>query len=233
MALRHGSCLLPLLLHSPSQADGPVFGTSRKSDLLAQPCPCRPPGSLQRRAQSVMIGSLFAFRLRDRNALAAVCGSSRTAGWRLITLAHSSNGSVHGDRLRSPQDPKPRIRGRHSASQVVSRSAPLLWSRHGSIPLTAGLPGRLRREEGPSERKSVTSACGRFPSRMNRSSPQGPGTPVRPDHFPGFSPGLIPGHVQEPLPRLPPSPSFCQRTSSAMEQITKTRGGAGVNINSL
>ena len=80
LALRHGSCLLSLKLRFPSQADDPVFGASRSSDLIASPRSCRPPGTFHQLAQSAMIRSLFTFRLRHRIDLAALCSSSLTAG---------------------------------------------------------------------------------------------------------------------------------------------------------
>jgi hypothetical protein len=91
-ALRHGSCLLPLKLHSLSQADEAVFGPSRCSDLIASPWSSPvsrrlPLGSLNPRQSP----SLFTCRLRHRKDPAALLGSSRTAGWRTTTLAHSSN----------------------------------------------------------------------------------------------------------------------------------------------
>jgi hypothetical protein len=36
----------------------------------------------------------------------------------------------------------------------------------------------------------------------NEQVPQGPGAPVLPDHFPGFSPGFIPSAIQVRL-RIP------------------------------
>jgi hypothetical protein len=37
LAFCHGSCLLPLKLHFPSQADDSLFGASRGSDLIVRP----------------------------------------------------------------------------------------------------------------------------------------------------------------------------------------------------
>jgi len=91
-ALRHGSCLLPLKLRSSSQADEAVFGPSRCSDLIASPWSSPvsrrlPLGSLNPRRSP----SLFTRRLRHQRDSAASFCSSRTAGWRTTTLAHSSN----------------------------------------------------------------------------------------------------------------------------------------------
>jgi len=54
----------------------------------------RLPLSVSRTAQSATIASCFASRLRDRIAMAALILSSRTAGWWIATLAHSSNSVV-------------------------------------------------------------------------------------------------------------------------------------------
>jgi hypothetical protein len=81
LALRHGSCLLPLKLPFSSHADDAVFGASRQSDLIAfresSPVCRRLPFELPNPRRSV---SIFASRLRHRHAMAASFGSSRTAG---------------------------------------------------------------------------------------------------------------------------------------------------------
>jgi hypothetical protein len=72
LALRHGSCLLPLKLPFSSQPDDAVFDASRHSDLIAAPrsSPCLAPSN--RIAHSVTIHSVFTSRVRRRNDLAAV-----------------------------------------------------------------------------------------------------------------------------------------------------------------
>jgi hypothetical protein len=94
LALRHGSCLLPLKLHSTSSGRRPFRRLPLHSDLIAppqsspglspdasrwkhsireRPYPFSPPG-----CDAGQLQRLFS-------------GSSRTAGWRTPTLAHSSN----------------------------------------------------------------------------------------------------------------------------------------------
>ena len=137
LALRHGSCLLTLLLHFPSQAGDPVFGASRASDLIALPRSYRPPGTFLRIAQSVMIRSLFTPRLRHRDAVAAFCIRPEppdcvSPHWLVVATTRSLGTDYVHPRIRNPGS-----RGVTRLRGWFPRPAPLLWSRHGSIPLTA------------------------------------------------------------------------------------------------
>jgi hypothetical protein len=85
---------------------------------------------------------------------------SKTAGWQITTLAHSSNYRLRTDCVR-PLGSKPRTVGRDSALRLVcSPRATCLFVSAGGYRLAAGLPGSLRRKGTiPSEEAGDMCLC--------------------------------------------------------------------------
>jgi hypothetical protein len=156
------------------------------------------PAPSNRITQSATTRSLFVFRLRNRNLLAASC-SSETAGRRITTLAHSSN-YRYWYRLCLP-----------SRSETPDRGASLGFAagffdpRHllfaSRIDAARRLASWSLSQGGKTLPEEAGDICLRDPHSVGTDLSQGPGTPVHPDHFPRFSPGSIPEHVPVPLPR--------------------------------
>jgi len=128
LALRHGSCLLPLELRFNSRSDDVVFDASRDSDVIAirWSSPVFPAPS-NRIAHSAMDRSFFTLRLRDRRDSAASCCSPRTAGLRTTALAHSSNFRSLTDCVR-PRVRNPGPWGRDSARGRFLRSTARMFA---------------------------------------------------------------------------------------------------------
>ena len=119
----------------------------------------RPPGAFHQVAQSAMIRSFFPFRLRHRYVLAAFVSSSLTAGFRITTLAHSSNIPVLAtDCVHLIFQNHGRLR-HHSALQLVCPSRATFLSHHESRPLTAWLPGRFCSRGGTTLPEEAGDIC--------------------------------------------------------------------------
>jgi hypothetical protein len=157
LALRHGSCLLPLKLRFFSQPDDAVFDASRHSDLIA--LPRSSPAFRRLPIRSLNPRQPFPF---------SNPGCETGIFWRLsFRPKPPGGGSPHwlavttfgSYRLRSPtglETPNPGA----SLGFAAGFHDPhhLFVSRHGPLPLTAWLPGCCHGEEQPSPRKPVTSA---------------------------------------------------------------------------
>jgi hypothetical protein len=157
LALRHGSCLLPLKL---------PFLLSRTTSFSGPPVPRilllirghrQPPGAFHSDRSIRDDPSLFPIPVATPESCSGSSCSSQTAGRWITTLARSSNFRFLTDCVH-PQGPKPRTQGHHSALQLVSTIRTTCLSRHGTLPLTAWLPGCCHGGKQPPPRKPVTCA---------------------------------------------------------------------------
>lgn len=172
----------------PPGGDLPLFGSYCDSAVIAGL-----PAPSDRIAQSATVRVPFHAPVATPERCSGRVGSFKTAGSRTPTLAHSSNSSVFGnedDRLCALQDPKPRITGASLGLRLVCSSRATCWiasraeaaRRLTSWSLTRG--GTTLPEEAGDMWPAIA------PSIEWWRSSQGPGTPVRPDRFPGSRPGL-------------------------------------------
>jgi len=151
LALRHGSCLLPLKLPSLLSRTTP-FSVPPDHRILSLIRGHRRPSGAFRTDRSIRDDpSLFPIPVATPEPCSGLFCSSKTAGRWITTLARSSNFRSLTDCVR-PRGPKPRSLGRHSASQLVSavRTTSLVASRTAAAHrLTSWLLSR--RDTTPSE----------------------------------------------------------------------------------
>jgi len=138
LALRHGSCLLPLKLPfhlrrttSFSMPPAP-FGSYRVSVVIAG---LLIPAPSMRIAQSATARLPFLPPVATPAGYSGCSCSFSTAGWRTTTLAHSSNFRL-SPTVFAPCS-ETRNEERDLACGRFPRPAPLVSSRHGSMPLTS------------------------------------------------------------------------------------------------
>jgi hypothetical protein len=167
-ALRHGSCLLPLKL---------LFDLSRTTPFSA------PPALFGSYCASAVITGLFIPAPSNRITQSAtfrlpfplqVATPSGCSGFFSVRSEPLDGGPPHWltvatigfHRLCSPHAPKPRTEGRNSASRPVfpTRTTCLVALRVDAARRLVSW-SLVRREERPSLRKPVTSACGHSHSK--------------------------------------------------------------------